>query len=700
MSNSSQAQHSETPEVKQTKKANRQNFTGTLIGVSISLINAIIQFMMIYWVLNAYGTEFNGFIRVSAALSTLGGSTEGALGVSTVVLMIKPLQNNDFITTNEIFSTAKKRYRAGMISNTIVIALLAVLYPLEIVVSPTLLKNAESIQWDVALKPFTDSNNVQTTSVAPFYQLVLIFLCFGIKNIITAGCFGAYENVIQADQQNGSRRLIILFTDLVIYGTLFYLLNLTKANGGPIDPLYPFLILIAYGPLRGLLIMIYVKRNYDWLKFYPDFDSFQLKRTSAKMLSTTIGRTILFNTDIVLVMLVLGGYGLRTSSMLSLYLIIGVNTRQIMANFITSFREYFVSIVAKEGRLYWESYSKYELYMYSVAGFTFILMSILSPYIVNALYGSAVSGDLMALYPVDGNGNVIMATNQGAGTTALNGQALWNVYDFMFKKPLFSILYAGSTSFILLIQGQYTLVEAKERVDQVAKMTDIIAGLYLAFAIGLSLIFSIPQKGDNFIINTLIAFYSTKLSFMAICYGYLWAQNWNRGTYNSDFSHVLVNLLALVIPVAIGILGNYFAVQKIYPIDKMEKIGPLFAMILIIFAIDLGLVIVTSLSLRPKVAVSLILMLPIVKQIVAKSKSDSRYKRLRDANINPDDVPKTEVEFNNAISPSQQQEFNVSQVESVSEVFKPKVYKLKREQGSSVTEVDYPDEELNDEIEA
>lgn len=80
--------------------------------------------------MKAYGTEFNGFIRLSAALTTVGGTTEGALGVSTVVLLMKPLQNNDFITANEIFSTSKKRYSNGMITNTVIIVLLSVLYPL------------------------------------------------------------------------------------------------------------------------------------------------------------------------------------------------------------------------------------------------------------------------------------------------------------------------------------------------------------------------------------------------------------------------------------------------------------------------------------------------------------------------------------------------------------------------------------------
>jgi len=81
-------------------------------------------------------------------------------------------------------------------------------------------------------------------------------------------------------------------------------------------------------------------------------------------------------------------------------------------------------------------------------------MALLSPYLVNALYGDLVAADL--------NGLVDTAPN-------LNVPALLNANKFMFQGPVFSILYAATTAFILIIQGQYTLIQAKGRIEQISK---------------------------------------------------------------------------------------------------------------------------------------------------------------------------------------------------------------------------------------
>jgi hypothetical protein len=90
---------------------------------------------------------------------------------------------------------------------------------------------------------------------------MIIITFFGVKNLVTSGVFGVYENLIQADQQNGMRRVIILFTDVLIYGFLFALLNV-RVNDIPLNPLICFSVLIIYGFVRGFLVMLYVKRNY------------------------------------------------------------------------------------------------------------------------------------------------------------------------------------------------------------------------------------------------------------------------------------------------------------------------------------------------------------------------------------------------------------------------------------------------------
>jgi hypothetical protein len=207
--------------------------------------------------LRIYGNEFNGFIRLTSAFTIVGGTTEGALGISTVILLIKPLENRDFITANEIYSTAKTRYHRGMITKTVLILLIAILYPLEIMIGPSILNGDSQPVFNMALT-FEGTNFLNI----PFYQLAIIVLFFGFKNVFTSGIFGVYENIIQADQQNGVRRVIILFCDVLIYGLIFGLLAI-RIDDVPLNPLAPFSILLLYGFLRGALIMLYVKRNYS-----------------------------------------------------------------------------------------------------------------------------------------------------------------------------------------------------------------------------------------------------------------------------------------------------------------------------------------------------------------------------------------------------------------------------------------------------
>jgi len=658
-------------------KKTKKGFVSTIVGISISLINAIIQFLLIYWVLRTYGTEFNGFIRLTSAFSIVGGTTEGALGVSTVILLIKPLANRDFITANEIYSTAKTRYRKGILTKFILLTLIAFLYPLEIMIAPTLLNGQAKPIFEMGL--FSDGHNFLNI---PFYQLIIIVFFFGIKNIISSSVFGVYENVIQADQQNGLRRVIILFSDVLIYGIIFALLHI-RIGDEPLNPTIVFSILLLYALVRGAFIMLYVKRNYKWLKYYREFNNFQLRKTTGRMFWSSIGQAILFNLDIVIVMITLGAYGLRTSSMLSLYLIVGLNTRLIMTNFITSFREYFVSVLVRNGRLEWKDYCNYELYMYAVAAFTFVIMALISPYLVNALYGDLVQTELNRL--ID---NQELIKNSGGISPNLNIMALQNAKEFIFQKPLFSFLYATTTALILIIQGHYTLIQAKGRVEQVSKWIDIAAGLFVGMSVIMILIFSVPQVDNMFIVNSLISYYIIKVVFMLGIVIFLWFYNFLKGTYNSNSHYTFLNLLVFLIPIVLSVLASIFILEPLYPVAYITQDGTLVSTfsdwkslilyLLVLIPSSFLTVTLIALSIRPKVAVSLILMLPLVKQIVSKSQKNSRYKRLRAENIDLDYFNSDE-DLNYAFVSLYRNnvEFSINTVINIDDVFKPKIYKIK-----------------------
>lgn len=606
----------------------RQGVWSALVGVFTGIIEAIIQFLMIYWVLQAYGTSFTGFMRLTMTLVIIGGSVEGALGISTIVLLAKPLADEDWIASNEIISTAIKRYRRGLFTAAILVILIAIIYPLQIALWPKILGAQKEIIW--GLEVFDSKANKQI--LITIWELIGIVLIFGVKQIFSSHIFGIYDNIVMADFKTSMQKIVVLFTDIVVYG--LFLLIIGRALDGPqfLHPIIPFSVLLIYAPIRGWMLKMYVRRYYPWMKFYPDFTYYPLIRTSKKMFRANLGQIALINSDQFLLFIVLGVSGLTINSMLSLYILVGVNLRIILTYLITAFRGYFISLMDKNGRLTWESYSKYELYTFIVAAFAFVFMSIFAPYLVTGLYGNLIWQDLR-------------------GTTNSNpviNEAQWIVFDFIFTKPLFSILYGATVAFILIYQGQIILIQAKGRYADVTTGINIFASAYLILQIAIGLTLSIylrvGEQRSDFLKQTVMAFYIIKLSFMTFVYLYLWIYMWKYITYNSTLKYVFSDLLCLFAPIAGAILINLFLVSKEYPLSinatqppPTVSIGLILSILIIVIICGVISCFVLPLILRPTVAASLILSLPVLKEIRLTKKEKGKNLRFRIANIREED---------------------------------------------------------------
>lgn len=616
------------------KTGARQSVISALIGVLISIVGAVIQFLMIYWILRAYGSSINGFIRITTSLSILGGQAEGALGVTTVVMLMRPMADSDWISANEIISTTRKKYHKNILTSSFLITLVAILYPLELAIFPMVLGHETQLHWGI----ITIDPKTQENVLISVWELVGIILIFGSKQIISSSFFGIYENIIMADQKNGVRKIIILFVDILVYGSLLALLG--RAFDGPkfLHPIIPLLVLLVYAPIRGYLMKFYVMRYYSWIKIYSDFNSFSLLRASGKMWKANLGKNLMMNADLLLLFVVLGASSLTVTSMLSLYMLIGVNLRLILTNLIIGFREYFIGVISRDGRLQWEAYSKYELYTFIIAVLAFIFMSIIAPYFVTGLYGQTIFQDLTN------------QTNSVGGDITQDLLAQWGVFGFIFTSPIFSIIYAGTVAFILLLQGQITLIQAKGRFGEVANSMNIIALIYTLVELVtiFSINFILKQSADNtsYLKIAILVFYSIKVFFMTAAYIYLWQYTWKFVTYNSTFKYIFSNLLSLLTPIVLTILLNYLLISVKYPlvIDRSADKAPevslafLFTILIIVGALGLFSSLVLPMIFRPQVGISIILGLPIIKQVVSLRREESKLKRFQQANVHIDEL--------------------------------------------------------------
>jgi hypothetical protein len=594
----------------------KQGIQSIVVGVSISLFNALTQFLTIYFILQRYGTEFNGFIRLISSLSSIFATADGTLGIATVLLLINPMMKGDWISANEIYSTAKKNYKKGAWVSLILISAIAVLYPLFVSVGG-LNGLFDASEWqNVGL----NINGTSPDAFVQYWKLILITVACGFKNFTTAFFFGVYENLIAADNRNVIRRIAILFTDTFIYGIFLGLLMIEN-----IDPILPFLIVLCYSPVKGFLCFLYAKRKYPWLKYHRDINNFRLNVVSKKLRAPTLGISLLQNTDIIIVSIF---FGLNVSSDLSLYLVIAVNVRIIMSNFIISFREYFTTLIAKNGRIYWKSYTKYELYTYIIAGFTFVNMLILAPYFVNALYGNLARESI----------NAMVATKINTKVSLINS------LNFIFSNFWFSGIFAFSTSLSLLCESQMTLIQAKGQAEGVAKFQNYLGACYIVFAIISAIIFGVLKVGGTHAyVYGIAVFYALKSVFQLIRYGFLWVFVWKYVTYNSDASYVARNFLTLLSTIVIGVLFAALLFDKQYDINlyagsPTATMAPLVAIFFATVFSSLLIIFVIALIIEPRLFAGIFKNLPIINELIGRKRRSERKKRLADNKIDVESV--------------------------------------------------------------
>ncbi|PPE04665.1 hypothetical protein EELLY_v1c03450 [Entomoplasma ellychniae] len=618
-----------------SKTSARSSVFSAGVGLIVTITNAFLQILMIYWILGAFGTQFNGFIRVSIALSIAGGTSEGALGITTVVLMAKPILEKDWISANEVYSTSKRQYKTKMWKNLFLVLIISIAYPLFIALSSTIEAGGKPM-WNI------ETSNGNFVHV---WQLGFICLFFGFRQVISSAIFGIYENILEADKQNYLRRTIILFTDIIVYMSILIMLNLTYNPLGNdiktmyIAPVIAFLPMLAYPFIRGFLIRFYVLKKYKWIKFYSDFNDYKLMRNSNKMFFSSITLNVLMNFDIFILFIILGSSGLKVSSMMSIYMIIALNIRLMMLTFITSFREYFLLVILKEGRLSWKNYVNYEMYTYIIAAFNFIVMALSTQFLSSGLYGNVLTNETFA--------------------TAAEAHAL----KFIFSNKLFSILFAASTSAIIIIQGQFMLIEAKGTANKIVKATNIIVFIYVSLTILLLYLITltsiIDTSNDQWMIKVITGFYIMKLFFSGIIYFTLWFYTWKYVTYNSGIKGVTTNLIFMLTPMTIVIVFMYTGLDKVAKlditiVDKVVKIEPisvktLIAMFSIVTFMSLPLCFLLPILFKPKTGISIILNIPIVKKLLEKQKVSLKLKRFAQVGLDYQQQSKSNEEFINEL---------------------------------------------------
>lgn len=493
----------------------------TIVGVIMTIVISILQLTFLYVTGLAYGEKINGLIRVIISFLTYLSLTEGGLGLITIFSLYRPLQNDDYETVNDIINTTRKTYHhSGKIY-------------LIILVSAGFILGLASANLPV----------IGLDMGIAFWQVALIIIALGSRELIFFYFSGAYQNLIQADQKGYLNRLIFIFSEIIMYILLMTLLVIRKADGKPIDMYIPFFAYFVCGVLKAFVTFIVVKIEYPWLQHKKWTQQKRMLKQSWWVVLNRLPDMIVSNIDIILITLFLS---LTTTSIYTIYLIIVTTMRAIALILISSFREVFGYWIAKSGRIRWTVYTKFELYAYMIAGFLFINQFIITQYLVSAL-------------SIPANVRHIDSS-------------------FNSSKNLFINLFLSQPWFILLLSLKNTIQVATEPgkviVNATVKHKETIWGSYIQAIInlllGIILGWILSSFGWKYQSYQYLAL-SLYMIILSSCIGWIyrliviWIYVWKHLTYNSDLRFIIQNTLVLIIPIlTVTLFGCLYFFDK-YP---------------------------------------------------------------------------------------------------------------------------------------
>lgn len=492
----------------------------TIIGVIMTIVISILQLTFLYITANTYGAQINGLIRVIISFLTYLTLTEGGLALITIFSLYRPLQNGDHETVNDIINTTRKNYQhSGKI------------YLIILVSAGFLLGLSSQYAPNLGL-----SMNIS------FWQIALIIISLGSRELTFFYFSGAYQNLIQADQKGYLNRLIFIFSEIIMYILIITLMVIRKPNNEPISMYIPFFAYFICGLLKVLVTYLVVKIEYPWLQHKKWTQQRRMLKQSWWIALNRLPDMIISNIDIILITLFLS---LTTTSIYSIYLIIATTMRSIALILISSFREVFGYWIAKSGRIRWTVYTKFELYSYMIAGFLFINQFIITPYLVSTL----------GVVPLNNNDANAFKSSEGLFT------------NLFLKKPWFILLFSLKNAI------QVATEPGKVIVNATVKHKETIWGSYIQaiinVSLGIILGWTLASYGNHNHDYNLLAL-SLYMIILSSCLGWIyrliaiWVYVWKHLTYNSDLRFIIQNTLVLILPILMGVLFGIIYFFKLY----------------------------------------------------------------------------------------------------------------------------------------
>lgn len=273
------------------KRALRNIITNIMVQLSLAIAGLLIP----RFIMHFYGSEMNGLVSSISQFITYAALIEMGIANSSVIALYKPLAEQNLDEISEIVSSSRKMYLTSAYVYSVIILLIAMIYPLL---------------YEGKLE------------YAFVFELVL---CIGAVNAIDYFILGKYKVLLIADQ-----KYYILNITRTVATILMVIISVWLLLIGCSLIMVKFIAIVTH-LFESLIISVYIKNKYKKVNFYCRKTRKISQRWNA--LVHQLCSTITYNTDLVVLTLCLPGHSLLEISVYSVYSMV----LSLLTNFTGSF---------------------------------------------------------------------------------------------------------------------------------------------------------------------------------------------------------------------------------------------------------------------------------------------------------------------------------------------------------------------------
>ena len=316
----------------------KEVFLTVFSNLLLQFVTAICGFILPPLIISTFGSSINGMVSSISQFIAYLNLVEAGVGGAAIAALYKPLALGDINERNAILSATSKFYNRSGILFTILVLILAILYPLIV---------------------GSQINRIESA---------LMVLVLGITGAAEFFLIGKYRVLLTADKKVYVISLVQMIA--LIVSTIVAVILIKTGFGIVVVKFGSAIIFLA----RYLVLSFFVRTHYSEINFQTLPDTKAINQ-SKNVLVHQIGTLIVFNSPLVIITIFCS---LTDASIYTVYAMVFNAVNQLLGAFSNGMQSFFgESLVTDSTDRTRNIYSRYEFIYFAIEGWFFAMTYLL-----------------------------------------------------------------------------------------------------------------------------------------------------------------------------------------------------------------------------------------------------------------------------------------------------------------------------------